>query len=219
MNIMQQSERLNALLSAALILARKVWLSIFLISVPMSLLCAGLPRYWSEQTANSNVPVTGISAIFARFVNLLNSFSPFWVQLLTMSIFAGVAYFLILQAFYNSAISESVRVRKMLGGLIERVGLENNQNQMILTDNISITDREDANRKIRRGYMSHRDGLHSIVIPCGRNAKVKDLIFKRADSDLVQLARSIFPAVDWSDKVEVLQEGYSAFVVLSERVN
>lgn len=213
---MQQSERLNTLLSAALRLGRKVWLSIFLISVPLCLLCAGLPRYWSEQTANSNVPVTGISEIFARFINLLDSFAPFWVNMLTISIFTGVAYFLILQAFYNSAISESVRVRKMLRGLIERVG-ENNQNQMILTDNISITDKEDANRKIRRGYMSHRDGLHSIVIPCGRNAKVKDLIFKRADSDLVQLARSIFPAVDWSDKVEVWQEGYSAFVVLTEK--
>lgn len=216
---MQQSERLNTLLSAILRLGRKVWLSIFLISVPMCLLCAGLPRYWSEQTANSNVPVTGISAIFAKFVNLLNSFSPFWVQLLTMSIFTVITYFLILQAFYNSAISESTRVRKMLRGLIERVGSENNQNQVIMTDTISITDREDANRKIRRGYMSHRDGLHSIVIPCGRNAKVKDLIFKRADSDLVQLARSIFPAVDWSDKVEVWQEGCSAFVVLSEKVN
>lgn len=216
---MQQSERLNTLLSAILRLGRKVWLSIFLISVPMCLLCAGLPRYWSEQTANSNVPVTGISAIFAKFVNLLNSFSPFWVQLLTMSIFTVITYFLILQAFYNSAISESVRVRKMLRGLIERVGLENNQNQMILTDNISITDREDANGKIRRGYMSHRDGLHSIVIPCGRNAKVKDLVFKRADADLVQLARSIFPLIDWSEKVEVLQEGYFAFVVLSEKVN
>lgn len=184
----------------------------------MCLLCAGLPRYWSEQTANSNIPVTGISAIFTKFVNLLNSFSPFWVQLLTMSIFTGVAYFLILQAFYHSAISESARVRKMLGGLIERVG-ENNQNQLIMTDNISITDREDANGKIRRGYMSHRDGLHSIVIPCGRNAKIKDLVFKRADADLVQLARSIFPLIDWSDKVEVFQEGYSAFVVLSEKVN
>lgn len=216
---MPQSERLNTLLSAAFRLGRKVWLSIFLISVPMCLLCAGLPRYWSEQTANSNVPVTGISAIFAKFVNLLNSFSPFWVNMLTMSIFTVITYFLILQAFYNSAISESVRVRKMLRGLIERVGSENNQNQMIMTDNISITDREDANRKIRRGYMSHRDGLHSIVIPCGRNAKVKDLVFKRADADLVQLARSIFPAVDWSDKVEVFQEGYSAFVVLSEKVN
>lgn len=215
---MQQSERLNTLLSATLRLGRKVWLSIFLISVPMCLLCAGLPRYWSEQTENSNVPVTGISAIFTKFVNLLNSFSPFWVQLLTMSIFTGVAYFLILQAFYHSAISESVRVRKMLGGLIERVG-ENNQNQLIMTDNISITDREDANGKIRRGYMSHRDGLHSIVIPCGRNAKIKDLVFKRADADLVQLARSIFPLIDWSDKVEVFQEGYSAFVVLSEKVN
>lgn len=214
---MQQSERLNTLLSATLRLGRKVWLSIFLISVPMCLLCAGLPRYWSEQTANS-VPVTGISAIFTKFVNLLNSFSPFWVQLLTMSIFTGVAYFLILQAFYHSAISESARVRKMLGGLIERVG-ENNQNQLIMTDNISITDREDANGKIRRGYMSHRDGLHSIVIPCGRNAKIKDLVFKRADADLVQLARSIFPLIDWSDKVEVFQEGYSAFVVLSEKVN
>lgn len=107
----------------------------------------------------------------------------------------------------------------MLRGLIERVGSENNQNQMILTDNISITDKEDANKKIRRGYMSHRDGLHSIVIPCGRNAKVKDLVFKRADADLVQLARSIFPLIDWSEKVEVLQEGYSAFVVLSEKVN
>lgn len=216
---MQQSERLNTLLSAILRLGRKVWLSIFLISVPMCLLCAGLPRYWSEQTANSNVPVTGISAIFAKFVNLLNSFSPFWVQLLTMSIFTVITYFLILQAFYNSAISESVRVRKMLRGLIERVGSENNQNQMILTDNISITDKEDANKKIRRGYMSRRDGLHSIVIPCGRNAKVKDLVFKRADADLVQLARSIFPLIDWSEKVEVLQEGYSAFVVLSEKVN
>lgn len=216
---MQQSERLNTLLSAILRLGRKVWLSIFLISVPMCLLCAGLPRYWSEQTANSNVPVTGISAIFAKFVNLLNSFSPFWVQLLTMSIFTVITYFLILQAFYNSAISESVRVRKMLRGLIERVGSENNQNQMILTDNISITDKGDANKKIRRGYMSHRDGLHSIVIPCGRNAKVKDLVFKRADADLVQLARSIFPLIDWSEKVEVLQEGYSAFVVLSEKVN
>lgn len=215
---MQQSERLNTLLSATLRLGRKVWLSIFLISVPMCLLCAGLPRYWSEQTENSNVPVTGISAIFTKFVNLLNSFSPFWVQLLTMSIFTGVAYFLILQAFYHSAISESARVRKMLGGLIERVG-ENNQNQLIMTDNISITDREDANGKIRRGYMSHRDGLHSIVIPCGRNAKIKDLVFKRADADLVQLARSIFPLIDWSDKVEVFQEGYSAFVVLSEKVN
>lgn len=215
---MQQSERLNTLLSATLRLGRKVWLSIFLISVPMCLLCAGLPRYWSEQTTNSNVPVTGISAIFTKFVNLLNSFSPFWVQLLTMSIFTGVAYFLILQAFYHSAISESARVRKMLGGLIERVG-ENNQNQLIMTDNISITDREDANGKIRRGYMSHRDGLHSIVIPCGRNAKIKDLVFKRADADLVQLARSIFPLIDWSDKVEVFQEGYSAFVVLSEKVN
>lgn len=213
---MQQSERLNTLLSAALRLGRKVWLSIFLISVPLCLLCAGLPRYWSEQTANSNVPVTGISEIFARFINLLDSFAPFWVNMLTISIFTGVAYFLILQAFYNSAISESVRVRKMLRGLIERVG-ENNQNQLIMTDNISITDREDANRKISRGYMSHRDGLHSIVIPCGRNAKVKDLVFKRADSDLVQLARSIFPAVDWSDKVEVWQEGYSAFVVLTEK--
>ena len=216
---MQQSERLNTLLSAALILARKVWLFIFLISVPMCLICAGLPHYWSEQTANSDIPVTGISAIFAKFVNLLNSFSPFWVQLLTMSIFTVITYFLILQAFYNSAISESVRVRKMLRGLIERVGSENNQNQMILTDNISITDKEDANKKIRRGYMSHRDGLHSIVIPCGRNAKVKDLVFKRADADLVQLARSIFPLIDWSEKVEVLQEGYSAFVVLSEKVN
>lgn len=216
---MPQSERLNTLLSAAFRLGRKVWLSIFLISVPMCLLCAGLPRYWSEQTANSNVPVTGISAIFAKFVNLLNSFSPFWVNMLTMSIFTVITYFLILQAFYNSAISESVRVRKMLRGLIERVGSENNQNQMIMTDNISITDREDANRKIRRGYMSHRDGLHSIVIPCGRNAKIKDLVFKRADVDLVQLARSIFPAVDWCDKVEVFQEGYSAFVVLSEKVN
>lgn len=216
---MQQSERLNALLSSTLRLCRKVWLSLFLISVPLCLICAGLPRYWSEQTANFNVPVTGISEIFAKFVDLMNSFAPFWVNMLTMSIFTGVAYFLILQAFYNSAISESVRVRKMLGGLIERVGLENNQNQMILTDNISITDREDANRKIRRGYMSHRDGLHSIVIPCGRNAKVKDLVFKRADSDLVQLARSIFPAVDWSEKVEILQEGYFAFVVLTERVN
>lgn len=215
---MQQSERLNTLLSAALRLGRKVWLSIFLISVPLCLLCAGLPRYWSEQTANSNVPVTGISEIFARFINLLDSFAPFWVNMLTISIFTGVAYFLILQAFYNSAISESVRVRKMLRGLIERVG-ENNQNQLIMTDNISITDREDANRKISRGYMSHRDGLHSIVIPCGRNAKVKDLVFKSADSDLVQLARSIFPAVDWSDKVEVWQEGYSAFVVLSERAS
>lgn len=215
---MQQSERLNTLLSATLRLGRKVWLSIFLISVPMCLLCVGLPRYWSEQTTNSNVPVTGISAIFTKFVNLLNSFSPFWVQLLTMSIFTGVAYFLILQAFYHSAISESARVRKMLGGLIERVG-ENNQNQLIMTDNISITDREDANGKIRRGYMSHRDGLHSIVIPCGRNAKIKDLVFKRADADLVQLARSIFPLIDWSDKVEVFQEGYSAFVVLSEKVN
>lgn len=215
---MQQSERLNTLLSAILRLGRKVWLSIFLFSVPMCLLCAGLPRYWSEQTANSNIPVTGISAIFTKFVNLLNSFSPFWVQLLTMSIFTGVAYFLILQAFYHSAISESARVRKMLGGLIERVG-ENNQNQLIMTDNISITDREDANGKIRRGYMSHRDGLHSIVIPCGRNAKIKDLVFKRADADLVQLARSIFPLIDWSDKVEVFQEGYSAFVVLSEKVN
>lgn len=216
---MQQSERLNTLLSAILRLGRKVWLSIFLFSVPMCLLCAGLPRYWSEQTENSNIPVTGISAIFAKFVNLLNSFSPFWVQLLTMSIFTVITYFLILQAFYNSAISESVRVRKMLRGLIERVGSENNQNQMILTDNISITDKEDANKKIRRGYMSHRDGLHSIVIPCGRNAKVKDLVFKRADADLVQLARSIFPLIDWSEKVEVLQEGYSAFVVLSEKVN
>lgn len=216
---MQQSERLNTLLSAALRLGRKVWLSLFLISVPLCLLCAGLPRYWSEQTANSNIPVTGTSAIFAKFVNLLNSFSPFWVNMLTMSIFTGVAYFLILQAFHNSAISESARVRKMLGGLIERVGSENNQNQMILTDNISITDKEDANRKISRGYMSHRDGLHSIVIPCGRNAKVKDLVFKRADADLVQLARSIFPAVDWSEKVEILQEGYFAFVVLTERVN
>lgn len=215
---MQQSERLNTLLSAILRLGRKVWLSIFLFSVPMCLLCAGLPRYWSEQTANSNIPVTGISAIFTKFVNLLNSFSPFGVQLLTMSIFTGVAYFLILQAFYHSAISESARVRKMLGGLIERVG-ENNQNQLIMTDNISITDREDANGKIRRGYMSHRDGLHSIVIPCGRNAKIKDLVFKRADADLVQLARSIFPLIDWSDKVEVFQEGYSAFVVLSEKVN
>lgn len=215
---MQQSERLNTLLSAILRLGRKVWLSIFLFSVPMCLLCAGLPRYWSEQTVNSNIPVTGISAIFTKFVNLLNSFSPFWVQLLTMSIFTGVAYFLILQAFYHSAISESARVRKMLGGLIERVG-ENNQNQLIMTDNISITDREDANGKIRRGYMSHRDGLHSIVIPCGRNAKIKDLVFKRADADLVQLARSIFPLIDWSDKVEVFQEGYSAFVVLSEKVN
>lgn len=215
---MQQSERLNTLLSATLRLGRKVWLSIFLISVPMCLLCAGLPRYWSEQTTNSNVPVTGISAIFTKFVNLLNSFSPFWVQLLTMSIFTGVAYFLILQAFYHSAISESARVRKMLGGLIERVG-ENNQNQLIMTDNISITDREDANGKIRRGYMSHRDGLHSIVIPCGRNAKIKDLVLTRADADLVQLARSIFPLIDWSDKVEVFQEGYSAFVVLSEKVN
>lgn len=213
---MPQSERLNTLLSAALRLGRKVWLSLFLISVPLCLLCAGLPRYWSERTANSNVPVTGISEIFSKFVNLLNSFAPFWVQILTMSIFTGVAYLLILQAFHNSAISESARVRKMLRGLIERVG-ENNQNQMILTDNISITDREDANRKIRRGYMSHRDGLHSIVIPCGRNAKVKDLIFKRADADLVQLARSIFPAVDWSEKVEVWQEGYSAFVVLTEK--
>lgn len=216
---MPQSERLNTLLSAAFRLGRKVWLSIFLISVPMCLLCAGLPRYWSEQAANSNVPVTGISAIFAKFVNLLNSFSPFWVNMLTMSIFTVITYFLILQAFYNSAISESVRVRKMLRGLIERVGSETNQNQMIMTDNISITDREDANRKIRRGYMSHRDGLHSIVIPCGRNAKVKYLVFKRADADLVQLARSIFPAVDWSEKVEVFQEGYSAFVVLSEKVN
>ena len=215
---MQQSERLNTLLSAALRLGRKVWLSIFLISVPLCLLCAGLPRYWSEQTANSNVPVTGISEIFARFINLLDSFAPFWVNMLTISIFTGVAYFLILQAFYNSAISESARVRKMLRGLIERVG-ENNQNQLIMTDNISITDREDANRKIRLGYMSHRDGLHSIVIPCGRNAKVKDLIFKRADADLVQLARSIFPAVDWSEKVEVWQEGYSAFVILKERSN
>ena len=215
---MQQSERLNTLLSAALRLGRKVWLSLFLISVPLCLLCAGLPRYWSERTANSNVPVTGISEIFSKFVNLLNSFAPFWVQILTMSIFTGVAYFLILQAFYHSAISESARVRKMLGGLIERVG-ENNQNQLIMTDNISITDREDANGKIRRGYMSHRDGLHSIVIPCGRNAKIKDLVFKRADSDLVQLARSIFPLIDWSDKVEVFQEGYSAFVVLSEKVN
>lgn len=215
---MQQSERLNTLLSAILRLGRKVWLSIFLFSVPMCLLCAGLPRYWSEQTENSNIPVTGISAIFTKFVNLLNSFSPFGVQLLTMSIFTGVAYFLILQAFYHSAISESARVRKMLGGLIERVG-ENNQNQLIMTDNISITDREDANGKIRRGYMSHRDGLHSIVIPCGRNAKIKDLVFKRADADLVQLARSIFPLIDWSDKVEVFQEGYSAFVVLSEKVN
>ena len=215
---MQQSERLNTLLSAILRLGRKVWLSIFLFSVPMCLLCAGLPRYWSEQTANSNIPVTGISAIFTKFVNLLNSFSPFWVQLLTMSIFTGVAYFLILQAFYHSAISESARVRKMLGGLIERVG-ENNQNQLIMTDNISITDREDANGKIRRGYMSHRDGLHSIVIPSGRNAKIKDLVFKRADAELVQLARSIFPLIDWSDKVEVFQEGYSAFVVLSEKVN
>lgn len=213
---MPQSERLNTLLSAALRLGRKVWLSLFLISVPLCLLCAGLPRYWSERTANSNVPVTGISEIFSKFVNLLNSFAPFWVQILTMSIFTGVAYFLILQAFHNSAISESARVRKMLRGLIERVG-ENNQNQMILTDNISITDREDANRKIRRGYMSHRDGLHSIVIPCGRNAKVKDLVFKRADADLVQIARSIFPAVDWSEKVEVWQEGYSAFVVLTEK--
>lgn len=215
---MQQSERLNTLLSAALRLGRKVWLSLFLISVPLCLLCAGLPRYWSERTANSNVPVTGISEIFSKFVNLLNSFAPFWVQILTMSIFTGVAYFLILQAFYHSAISESARVRKMLGGLIERVG-ENNQNQLIMTDNISITDREDANGKIRRGYMSHRDGLHSIVIPCGRNAKIKDLVFKRADADLVQLARSIFPLIDWSDKVEVFQEGYSAFVVLSEKVN
>ena len=215
---MQQSERLNTLLSAALRLGRKVWLSLFLISVPLCLLCAGLPRYWSERTANSNVPVTGISEIFSKFVNLLNSFAPFWVQILTMSIFTGVAYFLILQAFYHSAISESARVRKMLGGLIERVG-ENNQNQLIMTDNISITDREDANGKIRRGYMSHRDGLHSIVIPCGRNAKIKVLVFKRADADLVQLARSIFPLIDWSDKVEVFQEGYSAFVVLSEKVN
>lgn len=107
----------------------------------------------------------------------------------------------------------------MLGGLIERVSSENDQNQLIMTDNISITDREDVNRKIRRGYMSHRDGLHSIVIPCGRNARVKDLVFKRADADLVQLARSIFPLIDWSDKVEVFQEGYSAFVVLSEKVN
>ena len=105
----------------------------------------------------------------------------------------------------------------MLRGLIELVGSENNQNQLIMTDNISITDKEDANRKISRGYMSHRDGLHSIVIPCGRNAKVKDLIFKRADADLVHLARSIFPAVDWSEKVEVFQEGYSAFVVLTEK--
>lgn len=216
---MQQSERLNTLLSAALRLGRKVWLSLFLISIPFCLLCAGLPRYWSEQTANSNVPVTGTSEIFARFVNLLNSFAPFWVNMLTMSIFTGITYFVILQMFYKSAISESVRVRKMLGSLVERVGSENNQNQMIMTDNISITDREDANRKIRRGYMSHRDGLHSIVIPCGRNAKVKDLIFKRADADLVQIARSIFPAVDWSEKVEVWQEGYSAFVVLSEKVN
>lgn len=216
---MQQSERLNTLLSAALRLGRKVWLSLFLISIPFCLLCAGLPRYWSEQTANSNVPVTGTSEIFARFVNLLNSFAPFWVNMLTMSIFTGITYFVILQMFYKSAISESVRVRKMLGSLVERVGSENNQNQMIMTDNISITDREDANRKIRRGYMSHRDGLHSIVIPCGRNAKVKDLIFKRADSDLVQIARSIFPAVDWAEKVEVWQEGYSAFVVLSEKVN
>ena len=216
---MPQSERLNTLLSAALRLGRKVWLSLFLISVPLCLLCAGFPRYWSEQTSNSNVPVTGTSEIFAKFVNLLNSFAPFWVNMLTMSIFTGVAYFLLLQAFHNSAISESAKVRKMLGGLIDRVGSENNQNQMIMTDNISITDREDANRKIRRGYMSHRDGLHSIVIPCGRNAKVKDLIFKRADADLVQIARSIFPAVDWSEKVEVWQEGYSAFVVLSEKVN
>lgn len=215
---MQQSERLNTLLSAALRLGRKVWLSLFQISVPLCLLCAGLPRYWSERTANSNVPVTGISEIFAKFVDLLNSFAPFWVNMLTMSIFTGVAYFLILQAFHNSAISESARVRKMLRGLIERVG-ENNQNQLIMTDNISITDREDANGKIRRGYMSHRDGLHSIVIPCGRNAKIKDLVFKRADADLVQLARSIFPLIDWSDKVEVFQEGYSAFVVLSEKVN
>lgn len=214
---MPQSERLNTLLSAALRLGRKVWLSLFLISVPLCLLCAGLPRYWSEQTSNSNVPVTGISEIFAKFVDLLNSFAPFWVNMLTMSIFTGVAYFLLLQAFHNSVISESARVRKMLRGLIERVGSKDNQNQMILTDNISITDREDANRKIRRGYMSHRDGLHSIVIPCGRNAKVKDLVFKRADADLVQLARSIFPAVDWSEKVEVLQEGYSAFVVLTEK--
>ena len=216
---MPQSERLNTLLSAALRLGRKVWLSLFLISVPLCLLCAGFPRYWSEQTSNSNVPVTGTSEIFAKFVNLLNSFAPFWVNMLTMSIFTGVAYFLFLQAFHNSAISESAKVRKMLGGLIDRVGSENNQNQMIMTDNISITDREDANRKVRRGYMSHRDGLHSIVIPCGRNAKVKDLIFKRADADLVQIARSIFPAVDWSEKVEVWQEGYSAFVVLSEKVN
>ena len=216
---MQQSERLNTLLSAALILARKVWLFIFLISVPMCLICAGLPHYWSEQTANSDIPVTGISESFSKFINLLNSFSPFWVQLLTMSIFTGITYFLILQAFYNSAISESVRVRKMLGGLIERVSSENDQNQLIMTDNISITDREDVNRKIRRGYMSHRDGLHSIVIPCGRNARVKDLVFKRADADLVQLARSIFPLIDWSDKVEVFQEGYSTFVVLSEKVN
>lgn len=216
---MPQSERLNTLLSAALRLGRKVWLSLFLISVPLCLLCAGLPRYWSEQTSNSNVPVTGTSEIFAKFVNLLNSFAPFWVNMLTMSIFVGITYFLVLQAFHNSAISESARVRKMLGGLIERVGSKDNQNQMILTDNISITDREDANRKIRRGYMSHRDGLHSIVIPCGRNAKVKDLVFKRADSDLVQIARSIFPAVDWAEKVEVWQEGYSAFVVLSEKVN
>lgn len=213
---MQQSERLNTLLSAALRLGRKVWLSFFLISVPLCLLCAGLPRYWSERTANSNVPVTGIFEFFSKFVDLLNSFAPFWLNMLTMSIYTGVAYFLILQAFHNSAISESARVRKMLGGLIERVG-ENNQNQLIMTDNISITDREDANRKIRRGYMSHRDGLHSIVIPCGRNAKVKDLVFKRADADLVQLARSIFPAVDWSEKVEVWQEGYSAFVVLTEK--
>lgn len=216
---MQQSERLNTLLSATLRLGRKVWLFIFLISIPFCLMCAGLPRYWSERTANSNVPVTGISEIFTKFVNLLNSFAPFWVHVLTISIFVGITYFLVLQAFYNSAISESVRVRKMLGGLIERVGSENNQNQLIMTDNISITDREDANRKIRRGYMSHRDGLHSIVIPCGRNAKVKDLVFKRADADLVQLARSIFPAVDWSEKVEVWQEGYSAFIVLSERAN
>ena len=216
---MPQSERLNTLLSAALRLGRKVWLSLFQISVPLCLLCAGLPRYWSERTANSNVPVTGISEIFAKFVDLLNSFAPFWVNMLTMSIFTGVAYFLILQAFHNSAISESARVRKMLRGLIERVGSKDNQNQMIMTDNISITDKEDANRKISCGYMSHRDGLHSIVIPCGRNAKVKDLVFKRADADLVQLARSIFPAVDWSDKVEVLQEGYSAFVVLTERAN
>ena len=216
---MPQSERLNTLLSAALRLGRKVWLSLFQISVPLCLPCAGLPRYWSERTANSNVPVTGISEIFAKFVDLLNSFAPFWVNMLTMSIFTGVAYFLILQAFHNSAISESARVRKMLRGLIERVGSKDNQNQMIMTDNISITDKEDANRKISCGYMSHRDGLHSIVIPCGRNAKVKDLVFKRADADLVQLARSIFPAVDWSDKVEVLQEGYSAFVVLTERAN